>query len=250
MLVVSRFIYDLASLPRPTEEELEDEIDRLLYINTAEQPNYLVDVETRDQLSNLDSEILATWLDKKFKPVLLRLLFECQDNYHRSKEELCKMKRYDTWVNKFLRPSFVKRHASKRIREFYFANTTVPSMEHAILDLKRMLTLLSNHLFENDGESLLNTDRYTSADVRLYSYLKRLVVGKYHNDGLTNHVRLCEPLVKFMRRYAQKNSNIIDISMRDPLAKDNEETSLLTDIVRTATVGLGFMLLFLYLRRK
>lgn len=250
MLVASRFIYDLASLPRPTDEELDDEIDRLLYISTAEQPNYLVDAESRDQLQALDSEILAAWLNRKFKPVLMMLLLERPDNYQRSKGELCKMKRYDTWVNKFLRPSFVRRHATKRIREFYFANTTLPSWRHATQDLKRLLTHISNHLAATKWGTLLDTDRYTSADVRLYSFLKRIVLGKYHNDGLASHVRLCDPLVNFMRRYAEKNSNIIDISRGDPLAGAKRESSLAADIVRSATIGFGFVLFFMYFRRR
>lgn len=250
MLIVSRFIYDLAGLPKPTEEELNDEIDRLLYMTTAEQPNYIADPDTLDPIVKLDSEILVAWLNKKFKPVLLMLILERQDNYQKSKEELCKMSRYDTLVNKFIRPGFLKRHAMKQIRDFYFANNDRPSIKHAVLDLKRLLTRLSEHLDKQESITLLNTDRYTNADIQLYNYLKRIVLGEYRNDSLTSHVRLCDPLVKFMRRYANKNPEIIDISSEDPLARKNQEPSLLTDIVKSATVGLGFILFFLFIRKK
>jgi hypothetical protein len=250
MLVVSRFIYDLAGLPKPTDDELDEEIDRLLYIETAEEPNYLVDPNSQDALAAMDAEILSLWFVKKFKPVLMMLLLQCQDNYQKSKEELCKMKRYDSFWSRRLRAGFVQIHSVKRVREFFFANASIPTLEHATADIKRLLTLIAEHLDRQEDLTLFNTDRYTVADVRLYNFLKRIVIGKYRNDGLASHLRLCDPLVRFMRRYARKNTNIIDISSGDPLASNDNEPSLVADLVKSASVGLGFIFLFLYLRSK
>lgn len=252
-MLASRFIYDLTGQPRPSDTELDEEIDRLLYIKTTEQPDYLTVQESRDQLANLDSEILSLWLTKKFKTALMLLLVENNNNYFQAKAELFKMERYNnSLVDRFLRASFLHRHAMKRVKEIYFADEQIPSLEHTITDLKRALTFLSQHLEQESPEycTLLNTDRFNLADVTLYNFLKRLVTGKYKDLGLESHVKLCAPLVRFMRRYASKNTHIIDISSGDPLADDKRESSLLADVVIPATVGVGAIMFYLWCRRR
>lgn len=251
-MLVSRFIYDLACVQKPTEDELTEEIEQLLFIRTAEQPTYLVAQENRDQLSNMDSDILSNWLDKKFKSAFVLLLLDHGDNYQGAKVELCLMERYNTLVDKFLRPRFVKKLAMERVRELYFADSNVPDLKKTITNIKRALTFLSEHLEHKSREhtTLLGTEAYTQADVTLYNYLKRICVGKYKDFGLKSHVRLCEPLIRFMRRYAQKNPHVTDISSGDPLASDNNESSLVADVVKPATVAVGFIIFYLWCRRK
>lgn len=251
-MFVQKFIYDLASLPKPRDNDVDEEIDRLLYIRTAEIPNYLVPTDGRDQLANLDSEILSLWLAKKFKPFLINLLLCSNENNVMAKQELKQMDQYKTLVDKYLRPSFAERRATKLLEEFFFADSDVPSLQHSITDIKRLLNLLSEHLRTNspDTMTLFNTDAYTNADITLYNFLKRLVVGNYKNFGLAQHIRLSEPLVKFMRRYATKNLHIIDVSQADPLASSDQEPSLIADIVKPATIGLGLILFYIWSRRK
>ena len=251
-MLASRFIYDLAGLPRPEVEHLDEEIDRLLYILTAEEPDYMVPPETRDQLANLDSEILSLWLTKKFKTALILLILGERDNYVISKRELLEMERFKiNWVNRFLRPSFLQKRALEQVDEVYFADTEVPSLQHATTDLKRTLTFISNHLQTESPEykTLLNTERYTFADKTFYSFLKRIVVGNFKNFGLSAHVKLCSPLINFMKRYAEKNARIIDVSGGDPLASP-EESSLIGDAVKPAVVCLAVIIFFLWSRRN
>lgn len=245
-----RFIYDLAGVPKPKEEELDEEIDRLFYLKTAESPNYLVNPENCDALANLDSDILNLWLTKKFKTAFILMLIHHNDNKYISRQELAKMDRYQTLVDMFLRSLFLENHAMKRVRETYFANPDIPTMEHSIIDLKRTLTFISEHLENNSSEfnTLLGTDTYTTADVTFYCFLKRIFVGKYKNFGLQSHVKLCDPLIRFMRRYANKNIGVIDVSGGDPLANKDQESSLVADLMKPAIIGGGIILFYLWRR--
>lgn len=251
-MLASRFIYDLTGLPKPKDEELDEEIDRLLYIKTAETPNYLVSPDSRDQVATLDSEIVSLWLTKKFKTTLILLLLNHGDNKYLARQELAKMERYNTLADKYLRARFVESHAMKRVREAYFADIDIPTLQHAITDLKRTLTFISEHLERNSSEftTLLGTDAFTAADVTFYNFLKRIFVGKYKDFGLESHVKLCDPLIKFMRRYASKNIHVIDVSYGDPLSNQSEDSSLLVDIIKPATIGVGFILFYLWCRKS
>lgn len=247
-----RFIYDLAGVPKPKDDELEDEIERLFYLKTAEVPNYLVNTEGRDALANLDSEILNSWLVKKFTTAFILLLIDQPDNKYASRQELAKMERYNaTVVDKFFRSRFLERYAKRRVRETYFADSDIATLDHSVKDLKRTLTFISEHLEHNSSEhmTLLGTDPYTTADVSLYCFLKRIMIGKYRDLGLGYHLKLCDPLIRFMRRYATKNIGVIDVSAGDPLASRESNSSLVSDLVKPAIVGVGFILFYLWRRR-
>jgi len=238
---------------RPRAEDLDEEIERLLYIRTAEQPDHVVKSEELDPLINLDSDILTIWFMKKFKPALIQRLICSKENYYLAKRELFQMPNYQALVERFLRAGFLEKRAAKMVQEFHFASIEVPSLEHVSDDLKKLLTMISEHLKENSSQnlSLLNTDAYTPADVTLYNFLKRIIVGKYKDEQkLGLHVRLLEPLMEYMHRYAQKNTHIIDISRGDPMADTNEEPNLMADIVKSATIGFGVILFFIWAHRS
>lgn len=244
---LDKFIYDLYHHPEPKEEELDDEIDRLLLTKSVEEPNYLAK-DQQDALSLLDSQVISFWLRRKFEPALVLMLLDSDDNYRLAKSELVLMERYRTHVEKWFRANFVARHAFRRIRELCFDDTDSLKLPKLIVNVKKTLTFLSNHLESNHPQTLTlqGTDAYTSADIALYNYLKRIVVGKYKDSGLKTHVRLCDPLVKFMSRFAAKNTHVIDVSVDDPLNDDCEKSSLLRDITKPAVVALGVMFFFLW----
>lgn len=248
-MLANKFIYDLFGRPKPTETQLQEEIDRLLLLKTAEEPNFLVKPEDQDQLTNFDAEIVGRWIEKKFRPPLLLLLLVNADNYPRACEELSKMERYETIVDRMIRPKFVYYEASQRAREMLFVYESLPELPRILNDLRRTLTFLSEHLNNTKNVTLMDTEAYTPADILLYRYLKRIMVGKYIDFGLRNHVKLCDPLIKFMHRFATKNRNVIDVSFGDPLANNQPEESLIADIVKPATVAAGFILFYLWSKR-
>lgn len=252
MIFLSKFIYDLSGRPKPTDQECDDEIDRLLYIKSAEQPDYLVDYDARDQLNNLDSEVLCSWLHRRFQPALILLLLEFENNYQLAKNELCKMERYQTIIDKFFRANFVYLHAMKRVRELCFDNQQSLDFEKSIAGLKKALVFLSDHLERsspNQG-TLLGTEAYAPADIVLYNYLKRLVCGKYKDNGLKNHIRLSDPLKRFMSRYASKNRYVLDVSAGDPLEDSTEQQNLPSDLIKPAIFATGLMLFFLWCKSR
>lgn len=249
-MLANKFIYDLFGRPKPTEIELQEETDRLLMLRTTEEPNFLVKQEDQDQSTNFDIEVIGRWIEKKFRPALLLLLLVNTDNYPRACDELSKMERYVTIIDRLIRPKFVYYQALQRTREILFAHESLPELSRIINDLRRTLTFLSEHLNNTSNLTLMDTVAYTHADVLLYRYLKRIMVGKYIDLGLRNHVKLCDPLIRFMHRFATKNTNVIDVSLSDPLANKQPEVSLVADIVKPATVAAGFILFYLWRRRE
>lgn len=249
-MLVNKFIYDLFGRPKPTEAELEEEIDRLLYVRTTEEPNFLVRPEELDSAAHFDQDIVDRWIQKKFRPAFLLLYLLNSDNYWRARGELGKMQRYETIVDKIIRPKFVHYQASQRLRETLFMYDKVPELPRIINDLRRTLTFLSEHLKSTKNTTLMDTIAYTNADITLYRYLKRIMIGKYNVYGLKNHIKLCDPLILFMQRFATKNTNIIDVSAGDPLLDEDTKESLLADMVKPAAVALGFILFHLWCTRE
>lgn len=247
-MFVSKFVYDLTGRVEPSKDELDKDIDRLLFLESIESPDYLLKPDERD-LIHLDSEVLRNWIKRRFEPALLLLLLEHEANQYLSKSELTKMDTYDTLVDKYFRYDFVKRRASQRVKDICFDNPNQLDISNAVTKLKRTLTLLSVHLEENGTNfTLFGTDMYTQADVTLYNYLKRIVVGKYKDLGLKSHVKLCEPIKEFMHRYATKNPRIIDVSSEDPLDNEQEPKSLLADMTKPAIVALLFIGFYIWRR--
>lgn len=245
-MLLEKFIYDLSGRPEPAKEEIDDDIDRLLLVKGAEEPNYLAKLDERDQL-NLDSEVAAEWIRKKFEPALIVLLFESGNNKNVVKSELAKMYSTKSFVERWFRFSFVERQSWQRVRELCFDSPQQRKITDIVNRLKKTLTFLSNHLEQSEPNyTLLGTDAYTPADVILYSYLKRIVIGNFDDLGLKRHLKLCEPLRKFMHRFAAKNVYVIDISNEDPLASDSNQNSLMTDLTKPALVALGFVILFVW----
>lgn len=248
MFVVSKFIYDLTGRPEPTQEELDDELDRLLLAKSAEKPTHLVSRDDREQINHQDSEVICAWLRRRFEPALVMLMFDVEyNNWSKSKRELCKMEPYSSIVDRWLRAYFVHRHGLRRTRELCFDFNKDLKLETLVERLKRTLSFLSHHLMETSPTffTLQNTDAFTEADVMLYNYLKRILVGKYANRGLETHVRLCEPLIKFMDRYARKNPHIINVTTGDPLA-ETEASSIVREMTKPAMIALGVIFLCLW----
>lgn len=248
-MLANKFIYDLFGRPKPTEAELEEEIDRLLLVKTTEEPNFLVESVELDPAAHFDLDIIGRWIQKKFRPALMLLYLVHPDNYHLACDELGKMQRYETIIDRMIRPKFVYYQASHRLRETLFIYDKLPELPRVLNDLRRTLTFLSEHIKNTKNVTLMDTPAYTSADIILYRYLKRIMVGKYSDYGLRNHIKLCDPLIKFMQRYAAKNKNVIDVSAGDPLANEIEEESLLADMVKPTTVAVGFILFYLWCTR-
>lgn len=249
-MFLSKFIYDLTSHPKPTDEELDEDIDRLLFLKGVECPDKLYLGDERDSI-NMDSEVFKTWIQRRFEPALILLILDHDSNYHMAVSELTKMSTFRTIVEKFCRCDFVKRRAIQRLTELCFDNPKHLKMPDVVSRLKKTLTLLSNHL-EDKGQNrtLFGTETYTPADIMLYNYLKRIVVGKYKDFGLRNHVKLCDPIKQFMHLYATRNTGIIDVSNEDPLAEPDKETSLLVDMTKPAIIALLFIGFFVWNRDR
>lgn len=248
-MFLTKFLYDLTGHLEPTNEELDDEIDRLLLKKSAEVPSYLVPQDQIDPVSAIDSEAISFWIKRRFEPILI-LLLTSEDNYQQARRELCKMDKYKDYVERFLRCYFVEKQALQRVRELCFDDVDELDLKRLVEELRRTLTFLSNHLELEDKNppTLLGTDMYTASDVTLYNYLKRIVVGKYKDLGLKSHIRLCNPLIKFMHQFASKNIHVIDVANEDPIANPEEETSILADITKPAIIVVGFIVFFLWRR--
>lgn len=235
-MFITKFIYNLIGQPLPSSDELDEEIDRLLYIKNIEVPTY---VETS---SSIDPEVISMWITRMFEPALILLLLNSEDNERRVKSELLQMKYYKSLVDKFMRANFVKKHALQRVREMCFDDSSNPKLLDVINKLKRTLTFLSNHLENNI--TLQNTDKYTTADITLYYYLKRILMGRYNDYGLKTHVNLCQPLMRFIARFASKNKQVVDISQNQNT--DLDEPSLIQDVTKPAIVAMIFVLFYLW----
>lgn len=242
-----KLIYDLTSRPTPRNDELDEEIDRLLYLKTAEEPNHLEPAKGRDANAALDSEVVTQWIRRRFEPALLLLLLG-SDNYHKAKAELTKMERYKNFVDNLFRTIFLEKHSKRRIEGLCFDDLEQVNVSRATVKLKKTLTFLAEHLQHNSSDklTLFGTDAYTQADIVLYSYLKRILVGKHIDSGLKSHVRLSEALIRFMQRYASKNTRVIDITSRDPSEDDTEENSLLADMTKPAVVAASIIMFYLW----
>lgn len=248
----SKFIYDLLGHTEPSNDELDEDIDRLLFLKGVESPNYLYEsTEQSRDLTSLDANVIESWIKRRFEPPLVLLLLEHENNQYMARTELGKMYTQKTWVERYYRYDFVRRRANQRIKEICFDNPNNLKLTLVVERLQKTLDVLSKHLEDNDTNlTLLGTDTYTSADITLYNYLKRIVVGRYKDFGLRTHVRLSEPLRQFMRRYAKKNTCIIDISTMDPLADPYDQSSLLADLTRPAMVALIAIGFFIWRREN
>lgn len=242
-----KLIYDLTSHPTPKNDELDEEIDRLLYLKTAEEPNHLEPAKGRDPNFALDSEVVRKWLRRRFEPALLSLLLG-HDNYQVTKGELVKMDSYKNFVEYLFRAIFLEKHAKNRVNGLCFDDLDQMNTPQSVVRLKKTLTFLANHLEHNSSAklTLFGTDAYTTADIALYCYLKRTIVGRHNDFGLKSHVRLSDALIKFMQRYASKNTHVIDITTRDPSEDDIEESSLLADITKPAVIVAGVIMFYLW----
>lgn len=246
-MFLTRFIYNLIGHPIPPDRELDEEIDRLLCIKNAENPTYIVTPDSnRDTIDMIDSEVISRWIVRRFEPALILLILGSADNYHRVKSELHKMEVYKPLVSKFLRANFVERHALKRVKELCFDDIKNTELPQAVDKLKRTLTFLSKQL--ETHPTLQDTDKYTKADIVLYYYLKRVLIGKYKDSGLRNHVNFCQPLMRFMSRFANKNQYVVDVTRDNPLGDTSDEPSLVSDITKPAIVAI--MVVLFYLWRK
>lgn len=248
-MLAIKFVYDLLGRSAPNPDDLEEEIDRLLYLKGVGEPSHLESLDetsSRGHPTNLDAEVFRYWIMRRFEPALILLLLDSEtNNYHYVKSELAKMKGYNNLVDRFLRVNFAKRHAMQRIKEICFDDTENLKIPQVIDKLKRTLTFLSKHLEQNSPSNLtlLNTNAYTVADLTLYSYLKRILVGRYKDFGLKTHVKLCEPLVAFMQRYLSKNPRTEKIGEDEP-----ESPSLVSDMAKPGIVAAIFVLFFLWRR--
>jgi len=241
-MFATRFLYHLTGAPEPDENDLDDEIDRLLCVKGVETPTYLFTDD--NQTKQIDSEVLSLWIKRRFEPALLLLLFEHEDNYRTAKSELSKMEKFQSGINSWFRAKFVKKRAMQRVREMCFDDGL--NLPQAVVKVKKTLTFLAHHLERNSPNklTLLDTEGYTSADINLYNYLKRVVIGGYKDSGLRSHIRLCELLVQFMSRFATRNTYVLNVSAGDSLSDDVPQDSLLSDIVRPAMVALGFFIFY------
>lgn len=250
-MFLTKFVYDLTGRPEPTIDELNEEIDRLLLKKSAEIPTHLVAPDQMDQVSAIDSEAISFWIKRKFEPVLILLLLGSEDNYQQARRELRKMDRYNNHVTeKYFRCNFVERQAMQRVRELCFDDHEEPNPKRLVEELRRTLTFLSKH-FESgrqDLPTLQETDLYTSSDVTLYNYLKRILVGNYKDLGLRSHVKLCDPLISFIRNFAAKNIHVINVANEDPIASNEDEPSLLADLTKPAIFAVGFIVFYLWRR--
>lgn len=242
---VSKFLYDLFGLPEPNTRDLDNEIDRLFFAKgNVGEPTFLNEWDERDLLGPLDAEVIANWLTRKFEPAFVMILIDSDDNYYKTKVELSKMKTTKSFIDKLLRHIYVNRRAHQRIAELCFdqdfRNIT---MDRSILRLKRTLTFLSRHLeSDNNNLTLQNTEAYTVADITLYNYLKRIIVGRHKDFGLRSHIKLCDSLLKFMTRYEIKNPHVEPA--RESTAE--EETTLVQELTKPAIVAFGVVLFFLW----
>lgn len=249
-MFVSKFIYELTGHPEPSDKELDDDIERLLYIRGIETPNHIQKIDERDLLYS-DSEIFCHWIKRRFEPALILILLQSDDNVSYSRSELKKMESHKTYVEKLFRHNFVKKRAHERANELCFDNHANLTLNNAILRLKKTITLLAKTLDQNKSTyTLLGTNAYTSADITLYNYLKRILVGKFKDMGLKTHVQQCDPIKQFMHLYATRNTHVIDISREDPLAKASEENSLVADMTRPAMIVMGVIIFYLWRRDK
>lgn len=252
MLAV-KFVYDFLGRPAPKDEDLEDEIERLLYLRGVGESSH---VESFDETNNrdhhldtghwkLEAEIFKDWIKRRFEPALILILLDTEDNYSYAKSELVKMKGFDTQVDKMFRANFTRRHAIQRVREMCFDDPSSLKIPQVVDRLKRTLTFLSKHLEQRSPTNLtlLNTNAYTVADITLYSYLKRIIVGRYRDFGLKTHVKLCDNLVAFMREFRKRNPILGHIPDDGP-----EEPSLVADVAKPAVVAAIFV--FFYIWRK
>lgn len=245
-MLAIKFIYDLLGRPAPRNEELEDEIERLLYLKGVGEPSLVESFdETTSQLghSKLDAEVFTDWIKRRFEPALILVLLDTEDNYQYAKSELAKMKGFEGQVDRVLRASFTRRHAIQRIREMCFDDPANLKIPQVIDRLKRTLTFLSKHLEQRSpiNLTLLDTNAYTVADITLYSYLKRIIVGRYRDFGLKSHVKLCDTLIAFMEQFRKRNPRLGDIPDDDP-----EKPSLVADIAKPAVVAAIFVIFYIW----
>lgn len=244
-MVFTKFIYDLSGKPEPSISELDYELDRLFFIKgNIGEPNFLVDWDDdRDQIGPIDSEVITSWLTRKFEPTLVLMLLDSQQNYDRVKKELSLMGKYQTLLDKYLRASYIESRSKQRIKELLFdGNVNNLNLSKSIIELKKTLTLLSKYFETESPEhlTLLKTEAYSQADIILYNYLKRIIVGKYKDYGLRSHIKLCDHLVEFMKRYERKNVHIEPARESDK----TEEPSLITDLAIPAAIGFAAILFF------
>lgn len=248
---MSKFLYDLFGVPEPSIKDLDNEIDRLFFIKgNVGEPTFLIEWVERDILGPLDAEVIANWLTRKFEPALVMMFIDSEDNYHKTKSELSKMGTSRSFIDKILKHIYINRRAHQRIAELCFDQDYKNiNLDNAIIKLKRTLTFLSKHLEQNystdssiNNLTLQNTEAYTVADITLYNYLKRIIVGRYKDFGLRSHIKLCDSLVKFMTRYERKNPHI------EPARESSveEETTLIQELSKPAIVAFGVILFFLW----
>lgn len=242
-----KLIYDLASRPTPKPHELDDEIDRLLYLKSADEPTFLETPE-ESKASVLDIEVATQWMRRRFEPALLLLLLG-PDNYYTSKKELAEMEQYQNVVDKLFRAIFLEKHAKRRIDGLCFDDLEQVSTSRAIVKLKKTLAYLAGHLEKAEKEpetTLLGTKAYTQADIALYNYLKRIFVGKYSDSGLKSHLKNSETLIEFMKGYTRRNKRIIDVLSRDPFDDNSDNGNLLADMVKPAVIAVSIFMFYLW----
>lgn len=249
-MFASKFIYELTGHPEPSDKELDEDIERLMFIKSIETPNYVQKLDERD-IVHSDSEILCHWIRRRFEPALILLLLQSDDNLQYSRSELRKMESHKTHVERFFRHNFVRKRAIDRANKLCFDNCSNLTLNNAIIRLKKTITSLAKTLEQNKSTyTLLGTEAYTPADIILYNYLKRICVGKFKDMGLKTHVQQCDPIKQFMHLYATRNTHVIDISREDPLAKSAEESSLVADMTKPIMIAMSVVIFYMWRRDK
>lgn len=247
---MTKFVYDLFGQPQPRESELDYDLNRLLFIeDNVGEPTYLIEWDTRDQLGPLDTEIICLWLERRFEPALTLMLFDSQDNYYKAKHELSVMGSYKTILDRYFKASQVEKRSKQRLKELSFDDDLNNlNLNNSIKRLKRTLTFLSKHLELESPEylTLCKTEKYTLADINLYNYLKRIMVGKYKDYGLRSHIKLCDYLVKFMSRYESKNPHVVPAREDD----GNQDSTLVNDFIKPVGFSLAVIVFFLWRVQK
>lgn len=243
---MSKFVYDLTSKNNPKPEELDKELDHLLLRSGPAEATYVHEYDYRnpsDQIDKLDSEIISNWLRFRLEPAMLILTVKSDENIQVTKGELSTLPEYRSLVDRMFRFKFLENHATNKIRELISDVVSQFESQVEIKKTERTLTFLSNHLQNCHNLTLLNTEKYTSADLALINYLRRILTGKYNTFGLRIHVKNCDPLMNFMKRFKSKNPYVV---IEDPASDEPESRNLLGDLTAPAIFALGSVLFFLW----
>lgn len=248
---LAKFIYDLSGKPSPKANELDDELDYLLLQKGLGEPSCLHEFDDRnvsDQIEKLDCEVITHWIHRKFKPALLLLLIESDENVSFVKEELSRLRGRQNFIDKFFRFVFIERHAKQRLRELCFEGSCKFDLMHEVKNLQRTLTFISSHfqLISPSNITLKDTEKYTLADITLFNYLRRILLGEFQTHGLRSHIKNCDPLLQFMLRYKSKNPHVV---YEDPFEDEEKKKSLMADLTKPAIVAAGVIIFFLWRRR-